>query len=218
MKDIEQYPNSKARDLTRKYQEYKQSMAMFHFLGSINLDITIRGNPNLLRKFADRQIRGGVAPHGIAGEFKPDVLAKIDTSIGFSNQVQNAVKNAKSQYRSAYYNPRVSAAFMAASNPAAAPWTDDPLIDNSLDVLAYPLFAQINIKTPNVDELGQVMDGALYVSDPMKFYDGIYRVLFVKHSLIDGDFKQQLNMIPNQSPNELRNKQNANSGTNKKTV
>lgn len=201
--DTEQHDPKIASNMQTLLQEYTQTLAFTHMLQSLNLDITIRGNPNLLRKFADRNVRFGVAPHGMPERFNPNELVALHRD-GFITTVSSNLSSAKQRYRNEYYLPRVQA---ARNNPDGGTLGDDPLIDNSKDVLTYPIFAQINIRTPDVDWSDQMEDGQRYIDDPMRFYSGPWRVLFVKHSLVGGEFKQQLNLLPAQdlmTEDELR--------------
>lgn len=59
----EELSKEKAIESFKAKQEYTQTMAALHFLSSIVLDLTVRGNPNIIRKYADRSERGGVPPH-----------------------------------------------------------------------------------------------------------------------------------------------------------
>lgn len=173
-------------------QDYTRTMAFFHFLSSMNLDMTIRGNPNLLRKYADREERGGIAPHG--------EIIDTPTLESFSRQTQleaegnylgsiaGRLSSAKAQYYSEYYGPRLQKLI---SPPVA---TEDSLM-NGVDVATSPVFVRLNILAPNVDFTGQVIEGEPLFTDKF-FFKGPYQVLFIKHQFIDGEFSQSLNMIP----------------------
>jgi hypothetical protein len=63
------------------------------------------------------------------------------------------------------------------------------------DIVTSPIFVKLNIRAPNVDNLGAALaDGPMFTDQ--FFYDGPYMVLFVKHSLINGEFTQTLSLIP----------------------
>jgi hypothetical protein len=178
--------------LFKAKQDYTRTLAFFHFLSSMNLDMTIRGNPHLLRKYADREERGGIAPHG--------EIIDTPTLESFSRQTQleaegnylgaiaGRLSSAKAQYYSEYYGPRLQKLI---SPPAAA---EDALLNGS-DVATSPVFVQLNILAPNVDFTGQVIEGESLFTDRF-FFKGPYMVLFIKHQFINGEFSQSLNMIP----------------------
>lgn len=210
---MEQFSYSQAQEMAGLRQEFQQTLAFTHMLGSLNMDLTIRGNPNLLRKFSDRNLRGGVAPHGLPQNFKPNELTNLNQT-AFATTVLSTFASAKQRYRNEYYSPRVQAFRNSADGGSVG---SDPLIDNTKDVLSYPIFVKINIRTPDLDWSEQMENGQSYIDDPSRFYNGPYRVLFIKHTLIDGEFRQQLNMIPAQfemSLNEFR----AAANSRKKTV
>ena len=62
-KGTEELSKEKSVEAFKAKQEYTQTMASLHFLSSIELNLSVRGNPNIIRKYADREERGGIAPH-----------------------------------------------------------------------------------------------------------------------------------------------------------
>ena len=173
-------------------QEYTRTLAFFHFLSSINLDMTIRGNPNLLRKYADRDERGGIAPHGdiidtptLESFFGQTQLTAEGNYLG---SLAGRISSAKGLYYSEYYGPRLNKLI---APPAGAP---DSLM-NGVDVSTAPVFVKVNILAPNVDFTGQYIEGQSMFTDKF-FFKGPYIVLFIKHKFIDGEFTQELNLIP----------------------
>lgn len=173
-------------------QEYTRTLAFFHFLSSINLDMTIRGNPSLLRKYADRDERGGIAPHGeiidtpTLESFNSQTLETAESN--YLNAIAGRLASAKAQYYSEYYGPRLNK--LVSPPPAQG----DSLL-NGVDVATSPVFVKVNIMAPNVDFTGQYIEGESIFTDKF-FFKGPYMVLFIKHQFIDGEFSQSLNMIP----------------------
>jgi hypothetical protein len=176
----------------RVKQEYVRSLAFFHFVSSLDLEMTIRGNPNIMRKYADREERGGVAPHGNIIDTK--VLESLNkqkpdsAGSNYSTAIAERLNTAKKQYYEEYYQPRLQKITTAQPRP------NDSLLGNG-DIVTSPIFVKLNIRAPNVDNLGAALaDGPMFTDQ--FFYDGPYMVLFVKHSLINGEFTQTLSLIP----------------------
>ena len=179
----------------RVKQEYVRNLAFFHFVSSMDLEMTIRGNPNLLRKYADREERGGIAPHGTIIDSKSlesfnkqagnnDVAAEKN----YSTSIEERLKTAKAQYYNEYYLPRLSKIMTSKTN------SNDGLLGQG-DISTSPIFVDLNIRAPNVDTLGDFLPGKPMFTDQF-FYSGPYLVLFIKHSLVGGDFTQTLSLIP----------------------
>jgi hypothetical protein len=169
-------------------QEYSQTYAYLHFISSINLDMTIRGNPNLIKKYADRNERGGVAPHTLT--LDPSTLKTLTTNQSISastiSTVNVALTTAKDQYYKTYLGPRIDA-----SNKSTG--QDDLL--NGIDVTTSPVFVKLNIRSPNVDSNGNnYANSSLYTNE--FFFNGPYQILTLKTMFSDGDFQQVLNLIP----------------------
>jgi len=190
-RDIEQYPPAVAQELIQRLQEYKSTVAFFHMTSSIDLELTIRGNPNLLKKYADRQQRGGMPPHTAGFNFDPASASQLGD---FAQRVAAAFNAARAQYRQLYYEPRVAAAWRGqVISPIEL--GRDPLLDNELDVAAYPIYVQLDIRSPNTNWDGEFIDrNNLFTST--QFFGGPYHVLFIKHSFIEGEFKQVLSLVP----------------------
>lgn len=173
-------------------QEYTRTLAFFHFLSSINLDMTIRGNPSLLQKYADRDERGGLAPHGeiidtptLESFYGQD---QETAKPNYLNAVAGRLSSAKAQYYSEYYGPRLEKLIRPPNTQG------DPLL-NGVDVATSPVFVKVNILAPNVDFTGQYIEGEPMFTDEF-FFKGPYMVMFIKHQFIDGEFSQSLNLIP----------------------
>lgn len=171
-------------------QEYRQTFAMLHFLSTINLSMSIRGNPELIRKFADRDVRGGIAPH-------PKIV-NTETLNRFASQAQNtardnyngtlrsSLESAKALYESQYTQPRIARAL------SSAPVTE---LNQGPDISTYPLFVKINIMAPNVDYTGQHRNGEPFFTDRF-FFDGVYYTLMIKTLFEGGEFSHDLELIP----------------------
>lgn len=179
----------------RAKQQYTTTYAYIHFLSSIELEMTIRGNPNLLRKFSDRGLRG-IAPHYAivdANAIRKIGQSTADPGANFKSILQQSVASSKSKYYRDYVYPRI-ASFEKANNSGT-----DVLIDGP-DVSVLPLFCKINILAPNVDFTGDFKkndDGtsqALFTDE--FFFNGPYMVLLITTKFSGGDFTQTLNMIP----------------------
>ena len=180
-----------AAEAFKSKQEYNQTFAFLHFLSSINLDVTVRGNPNIIRKFADRNERGGLPPHGmiIAGpDLKQQAAASTDgASNSLVTTVNNGITSSKQQYIDKYITPRINA------------WnksdTGNDALLNGVDVSTLPVFVKINIRAPNVDSTGEFKSGEDMFTDKF-FYDGVYQMLFVKTNFTGGDFEHNISLIP----------------------
>ena len=194
----EHLPFDKSMELIKKEQEYNITMAKMHFLGSIELAMSIRGNPNLLRKYADIQQRGSIARHSVGAIISSDQIksiARVDsetTKSKIATSVSTALDSARSQYVKDYYNEKIRANTKTSG--------DDALL-NGIDPASLPIFVEINIKAPNVDWTGQTKlnsnneEEALFANYDT-FYDGVYQVLTIKHRLADGKFEQEMILIP----------------------
>jgi hypothetical protein len=176
-------------------QEYSNTMASLHFVKSLQLDMVIRGNPNLMRKFSDAKSRGGLAPHF------PIVYAREIPALLSSGKLESAVKSgfasSKEAYVRQYVAPKIKSA--GAFNKSGDPVMSGP------DITVCGLYAKINIKAPNIDFVGDQGGVGNYVtSGPMftdsMFYDGLYLVLRMTSSFNGGEFQQHLTMIA--SPTE----------------
>lgn len=181
-----------ARKNFRAKQEQTQTFAYLHFISSINLDIVVRGNPNLIRKYADRKVRGGIAPHTLTISV-PDLRKVNVSSSSFSaaswyNKTL-AQKNAagKQQYYAKYIQPRLDSYTKTGQGL-------DPVMDGA-DVSVQPLFCKINIKTPFVDWAGNYVDQQMLFSNRF-FYNGPYLVLLMTTNFSATDFSHSLNLIP----------------------
>jgi hypothetical protein len=185
-----QSPEESAASFKSK-QEYNQTFALLHFLSSINLDVTIRGNPNLIRKFADRTERGGQAPHGsiISGTDLSQMASssKSGPSSSLTKAISNGMSSSKQKYISDYVQPRINAWQKSDTG------TDSLL--NGIDIATLPVFMKINLRAPNVDSTGTFKLGEEMFTNKF-FYNGTYQILFVKTTFAGGEFEHNLAAIP----------------------
>ena len=171
-------------------QEFTQTYAYMHFLSSISLDMTIRGNPNLIKKYADRNARGGIPPHKqiiSADEAQTLTKSKNSAEDNYNKILAKAISSSKAEYYNAYVAPRIK-------GPSTSNGQHDPLLDGP-DVSVEPVFCKINMLAPNVDFNGNYVQGESMFTDKF-FFNGPYMVLFVQTSFSNGEFSHTLSMIP----------------------
>lgn len=185
----EAVPPDQAISALRKKQEYRQTYSQLHFLSSLQVDMTIRGNPNLIRKYADRAERQGIAPHGIsvrASDYAGSTNSVEDTY----RKLNSEMAGARTQYKSTFYNVRLKDAEKTLAN------STDPLL-NGTDVTVHPVLVKLNIKAPNVDSTGNYVDqttGPMFTDQ--FFFNGYYCVLAMHTSFNDGEFTHDLTLMP----------------------
>jgi hypothetical protein len=174
-------------------EEHTKTMALLHFLGTMELQLTIRGNPALLKRYADRQVRNGVPQHFVHG-IGSDLLTTLANASSleqsrniFNSNIKANIKTAKSQYYTTYVKPKTL------------------LTQNSnLDVASVPLFIAVNIMSPNVDAMGKPMAGEPMFTNDF-FFKGSYMLLTVRHSFENGVFSQDLLAVPFDVYNDFSN-------------
>ena len=185
--NTEELKKNQALNTLKAKQEHTSTLAVLHFLGSLNAQMTIRGNPNLFRKYADRNSRGGIPRHTLV--MKTDDLKDVTAGQAetfFTNSVKGKVSSGKKEYMDTYVVPRISAAGNGGDS--------DPIMHGG-DVAANPLFAKINIYAPNVDFLGNTIPGNAAFTNRF-FYNGVYLVAYITHIFDGGNFTQHLSLIP----------------------
>lgn len=187
----EQLGNDKAKNAFKVKQEYNQTYAALHFLSSINLDMTIRGNPNIIRKFADRPTRGGFQPHdAIVSEQTLNAFVskgQQNADSNFITSVENGIISSKKKYIQSYVQPRIESYNKTSKGT-------DPLLNN-IDITVSPIFVKLNLLAPNVDWTGAFIDNQPMFTNKF-FFDGPYQCLFIKTSFSSGEFTHVLSMIP----------------------
>lgn len=170
-------------------QEHTNTLAVLHFLGSMNATMTIRGNPNLLKKYCDTNTRGGMPPHTLnmkTTELKTLSNSQLPETVDdfFKNTISNKINSGKELYRTKFLDVRTK------SEVAGT----DPILHGN-DIAISPMFAKVNIYAPNVDFLGNPLAGQSLYTNKF-FYDGVYMVLFITHTFENGSFKQTLTLMP----------------------
>jgi len=188
---VEDLNMEQAQKVLKAKQEYTQTFAMLHFLGTTQMTMGIRGNPNLLRKYADRNQRGGIPPHNSVVS-APDLqnISKNKFS-NFENTfdtiVAKGLVSAKEHYYREYIQPKLEAVVQPNK-------TTDPLMNN-VDVATLPVFVQINIMAPNADMDGNFSaDGGLFTNK--FFFTGPYQILMLNSRFSAGEFSQTMTLIP----------------------
>lgn len=186
----EEFNKEEASQHIKAKQEHTSTMAALHFLGSMHAEMTVRGNPNIIRKYADRNVRGGIPKHP-ATISSPDTLKSLlnkDQKFAedvFNKQIKGRISSEKAQYYNSYVKPRI--------NDSLGTKGTDPLLHGS-DVAVNPLFVKVNIFAPNVDFLGSGNQGDMFTNK--FFYTGAYMVMFINTIFDQSSFKHTLNLIP----------------------
>jgi hypothetical protein len=172
-------------------QDHTSTLAFFHFASTQQLQVTIRGNPNLLKKYADVNTRGGIAKHP-ASLIGTDVLKNLvelkqDARQVFSSTVSKTLKNAKDEYFDEHVQPMIDKT------------TGSIEEGNGLkggDISTGPVYVKLNIRAPNVDFNGNPVDSGALFTDKF-FYSGAYMVLQITHTFSEsGAFTQTLMLTP----------------------
>lgn len=174
--------------------EFTVSQAYLHFVSSMQLMMTIRGNPNILRKHADRQSKGGQPPH-------PPIIDSTQlnqiNSAGattpaeqiFRDVLEAPLRSARSSYYSSYVKPKIDSATVTTTS------ADGP------DIMASPLFFKVNIKAPNIDyKTGNTTLSIDGNSEPLYtdkfFFDGPFISTTIKTHFESGNFTHEVELIP----------------------
>jgi hypothetical protein len=187
----EQMSSEEAVDAFKKKQEYAKTIATMHFLGSMETEMTIRGNPSIIEKYADRS-DGKLAPHFtiLSTTDFPSIYSEKTADDAFHKVVQQPLANAKTSYYYKYVDPKIKNLNKKGdeSNPLAS----------GPDVEVSPIYCKVNMYAPNIDyKTSDFMQGEnepLYTNE--FFYQGIYLILTVETSMSDGDFTHTFQLIP----------------------
>lgn len=180
-----------ARDETKAKQEYVISQAELHFISSMSLSMVIRGNPNILRKHADRESKGGQPPHPTVLDSQQ--ISSINSSTNSAQEIFNStVRSPLAASKGIYYQQYVKPKIESATSPAA---TDGP------DIMTSPLFFKINIKVPNIDyKTGEVSLTDSGEREPLYtdkfFFNGPYLSTSIKTHFEAGNFTHEVTLIP----------------------
>jgi len=177
-------------------QQYTQTFASVHFLSNMQLDMTVRGNPNIIKKFADRNTRGGYPQHGQIIK-SPQTITTFTQSgqntaeANFNTFLATAVSSAKAAYYANYYYPRIADVLSPPKSMTGS--TNDPLLHGP-DVAVHPIYVVIKIFAPNVDSTGNFIAGGPMFTDEF-FYNGVYRLLLVETKFSGGEFTHNMTLI-----------------------
>lgn len=192
--NVEEMGGVQARAHLKAKQEHITTMANLHFMGSLSLDMVIRGNPHLLQKYADRNTRGGIPRHTLVmrtDDLRAGITGRAEDF--FNNSVRGKVFDGKQEYYKSFVAPRQQQKY---NGP-------DPILHGS-DITTAPLYAKINIAAPNVDYTGNQIAGQPMFTSKF-FYQGTYMVKIITHTFENGEFKQILSLIPNDMDGEFSN-------------
>ena len=188
----EMYSTQEAVKNFKKKQEYSKNYSSLHFLSSISVDMTVRGNPNIIRKFADRDERGGAAPHDTI--ISVQALNALETQgqdsakNNFTNSIKNRLTSAKQKYINEYVVPKISQFDKKAE-------TNEDGLMNKVDISTLPVFIKLNIRAPKTDWTGDFSDAKNMYTDEF-FYNGPYMLLVLKTTFSNGDFEHNMSLMP----------------------
>lgn len=173
-------------------QTYTKNYASLHFVSAIAMDMTIRGNPNFIKKFSDRADptgRGPIPAHPkIIDRISLNKLfgtSKTTAQANFTNTILPGFATAKQKYINEFINPRIKSFLKM---------TKDPLL-NTVDVATLPILLKINIFAPNVDWSGNYTDPNNLFTNRY-FYNGAFSLLMIQTTFRSGDFDQTMTVIP----------------------
>ena len=165
-------------------QEASRNLAYMHFMSSFDLDLQIRGNPNLMAKYAAREERGGIAPHGTLVAAKVESQDQAESA--FATEMAPKLSSARAAYEKEYYLPRIESVKQKDSK--------DALLGQA-DIAVSPLMVKLNIMAPNVDWTGTYINQDELFTNKF-FYDGANLCLYIKHTLVGGEFTQHMKLQP----------------------
>jgi hypothetical protein len=172
-------------------QEFTKSWALIHFQSTMNLNVTVRGNPNILKKYNDRSERGGIPPHPrilVAKDINKLASSGQNTAeTNYNTILANSLASAKQNYYSTFIAPLIKSSL----NP---PTSGDQLL-NGVDVAIQAPYIKLNILAPNVDYTGQYKPGEPMFTDEF-FFNGVYRILTVDTIFSSGEFHHILGVFP----------------------
>jgi hypothetical protein len=180
-------PEKKYADL----QEYSKTLAFAHFVSTMEATITVRGNPNIIAKYADADQRGGIPPHFkiLSRDELSSLIHQSDNSNPekrFNDTLKTKVQSAKDLYYNGFVSKRINGPKNASSTDA---------LEAGGDVTIAPVYVKINIKVPDTDYTGEFKVGKPMFSDKF-FYDGLYQILIINTTFNNGEFEHQLHLIP----------------------
>ena len=180
------------KDMEEK-REYEQTLAYFHFISNLNVQMKIRGNPLLIKKLADANVKGLAPTPSLDKKDLDRLTAATDNAVSSIKSAQNntftelarVLTSSKDIYKKSYYNIRKES--ISSNYP-------DPATNN--------LYATVNIMAPNIDTIGTFFkDKNANEKDKLEpyytngfFYDGLYLILNVTTSLSNGQFEHTFQM------------------------
>ena len=142
--------------------------------------MTVRGNPNLISKYADITTRGGIAKHQqfISSQTITNAISSSEIKTFYDRYIKKDLNNFRSSYYDSYVVPKFNK-------------------PEQQDISAGPVFAKINIKGPMSDWTNFMNESGVdqtYTGD--FFYNGLYRLVVVNTTFSNGQFSHELHMIP----------------------
>jgi hypothetical protein len=190
VKGGEELGKEQAAKLLQSRQEYTQTYANLHFMSSSMMDLEIRGNPNIIRKYADVSVRGGIPTH-LQQPISEDTIKGLDVAgsnaqSNFEKTLLQPLENAKKYHIANWVQPKIDS---AKDNKAQSDYLAGP------DVSVGQLFVKINIKAPNTDWAGNYKMGESLFTDHF-FFNGYYQVMTIDTHISDGQFLQTMKLIP----------------------
>lgn len=203
--NTEEYKKDEANKLLKAKQEHTNTMAYLHYVGSLHSQMTIRGNPNIIRKYADRNLRGGLPKHP-ATVASPDTLRALRSNDSkgaedvFNKNFRSKLISEKAEYIANYVKPRINDELSKTQQGT------DPLLHGN-DISVGPLYVMVDIFAPNIDFLGNQTSGGMFTNK--FFYDGAYMVMSINTEFNNGSFRHVINMIPYPYDDKLVNQQKA---------
>ena len=183
------YLESKTRAESQAAIQARQEMfkfyAQYHLLTAMDIELEVRGNPNLVRKYADKNVRGGIAPHPkiVISSTLPKLKVGAATDV-YANYIQKNLQSAKQQYVSQYVERRMKSKSVTSG---------DSLMEGP-DVLVKPIFVKLNIRAPDVNWDGTPVDAAQPFTNKF-FYNGYYMLLTNHTYLQNGEFHHVMKLI-----------------------
>lgn len=176
-------------------QEHSSTLSLLHFVGSLDSAMTVRGNPNLFRKYADANSRGGIPAHTLpmSSEILKD-LTTAGTEDFFNKNLKKVITGGKEAYFKANIKPK--------HDDVTTPGTD-PLLNGS-DIAVGPVYVKINIYAPNVDFAGNTIPGEKMFTNKF-FYNGVYMIASITHTFDQGSFSHVMALIPQNITGDFSN-------------
>ena len=193
----EQLSKDESWKIDKSKMEYENTYSMLNFMASLKLDLGVRGNPNLIKKFFDRDERGGLPPHPKIIDIGQAAAIKAqDKDVSAQAIAQPGLVSAKQQYVSTFIAPRIA----SITNKSK-----DGLL-NGGDISTSDVFVKLNIMAPNTDTHGNFKKETNATEDFFTnrfFYRGAYRVFTIKSTFTSGIFRHDLVLTPFDPNNEF---------------